>query len=495
MNKLFRQFNFLRFATLITLLIALLFCSTITIAQSSTAPPCSGPYKGKKLSRNEIVNLISLAKPNTRAETLNFCDADLSGLHLSNLDLSYANLTNADLTNVTMNNTTLDNATINNAYFRWGKLSNASFQSVKASDANFSDATLTDTKFQQADLTYANFMNAQLTNSNFRGSTLTSANFTNANLNNATFNFATLHLVTLNDATAENAYFERADLSSANLSQTNLTNADLRNANLSRAKLIKTLIKQTDFANANFKETLFEPIHTEMPNLISLSTAKNFESITYETDTSSRATLTALRNAYKEIGMRSMERVITATIKKRDMVLAWHSGSWGKVESFISYILFYMTSNFGSNPGRPIRIFLLLVLVYAIPYRIALSRARVHSGIFVIWTNKFYQPSSQQMHERELKHLLKMRPQHTLKQMIHEQLRLIRIALFFSLVSAFSIGWRQINVSNWILKLQTREYCMRGRGWVRTLAGSQSLISAYLIVMWLLTYFGRPFEW
>jgi hypothetical protein len=35
---------------------------------------------------------------------------------------------------------------------------------------------------------------------------------------------------------------------------------------------------------------------------------------------------------------------------------------------------------------------------------------------------------------------------------------------------------------------------MRATGWVRVAAGVQSLLSVYLIALWVLTYFGRPFE-
>jgi hypothetical protein len=35
---------------------------------------------------------------------------------------------------------------------------------------------------------------------------------------------------------------------------------------------------------------------------------------------------------------------------------------------------------------------------------------------------------------------------------------------------------------------------MRSLGWVRVIAGMQSLLSLYLLAIWLLTYFGRPFE-
>ncbi len=42
--------------------------------------------------------------------------------------------------------------------------------------------------------------------------------------------------------------------------------------------------------------------------------------------------------------------------------------------------------------------------------------------------------------------------------------------------------------------MQPREYTLRAKGWVRVVSGVQSLFSVYLIAMWALTYFGRPFE-
>src|SRR6185369_17274520 len=46
-------------------------------------------------------------------------------------------------------------------------------------------------------------------------------------------------------------------------------------------------------------------------------------------------------------------------------------------------------------------------------------------------------------------------------------LRLLRLALFFSVLSAFHLGWRDLNVGSWISRLQRREYTLRGTGWVR----------------------------
>ena len=66
-------------------------------------------------------------------------------------------------------------------------------------------------------------------------------------------------------------------------------------------------------------------------------------------------------------------------------------------------------------------------------------------------------------------------------------------AVYFSVLSAFHIGWRELNVGNWISRLQFRTYSLQATGWVRTVSGLQSLISVYLLAMWALTYFGRPF--
>ena len=70
----------------------------------------------------------------------------------------------------------------------------------------------------------------------------------------------------------------------------------------------------------------------------------------------------------------------------------------------------------------------------------------------------------------------------------------VRWALYFSVLSAFHFGWRQLNLGNWIVRLQRREYTLTATGWVRSVSGVQSLVSLYLVVIFLLTYFGDPFS-
>ena len=64
----------------------------------------------------------------------------------------------------------------------------------------------------------------------------------------------------------------------------------------------------------------------------------------------------------------------------------------------------------------------------------------------------------------------------------------------FSVLSAFHLGWRDLNVGNWLARILPYEYNLRGTGWVKMLSGIQSLISIVLLVLFILTYFGSPFE-
>jgi hypothetical protein len=65
---------------------------------------------------------------------------------------------------------------------------------------------------------------------------------------------------------------------------------------------------------------------------------------------------------------------------------------------------------------------------------------------------------------------------------------------YFSLLSAFQIGFREFSVGTWLTRTQPRNFVLEATGWVRTVSGLQSLLSVYLLAMWLLTYFGRPFQ-
>ena len=83
-----------------------------------------------------------------------------------------------------------------------------------------------------------------------------------------------------------------------------------------------------------------------------------------------------------------------------------------------------------------------------------------------------------------------------LLQLLHKEHQNITVKpeAIVMLMSAFNIGFREINFGRWLRLLPRTEYDLKAKGWARSVAGFQSLISVYLIALWVLTYFGRPFE-
>jgi len=190
--------------------------------------------------------------------------------------------------------------------------------------------------------------------------------------------------------------------------------------------------------------------------------------LTYEQPTQ----LVALRNAFKSAGFREQERQITFALNSVGSARNWEDG--------FRYLMFELTSDWGMSPGRPLRILAALVVLMSLGYMVPLGRAEKSPHIW-----KVYEPSMvlSEAIDKELAEPL--RP---------STLTLLPWSLYFSLLSAFHIGWRDLNVGNWMSRIQFTEYSLRADGWVRTISGIQSLVSVYLLALWALTYFGRPFE-
>jgi hypothetical protein len=70
----------------------------------------------------------------------------------------------------------------------------------------------------------------------------------------------------------------------------------------------------------------------------------------------------------------------------------------------------------------------------------------------------------------------------------------MNVAVSFSFQSNYAARFRDINFGRWLRLLTRQEFDIKAVGWARVVAGWQSLISVYLIALWVLTYFGRPFD-
>ncbi len=270
---------------------------------------------------------------------------------------------------------------------------------------------------------------------------------------------------------------QRANLCEANLLEANLQEANLRRANLQEANLRRANLQGADLSFANLREA-------------NLTRANLSGAVLWDTYGLSTLRwrqlplgLARVRGEFKGAGMRHQEREITYAIKHNERV------NIGGLEGAFNYVLFEITSDYGMSPWRPLLIVAILIPLFSVPYMIGLKRHR-RSGIWAVLPEERVHKS-----RRNPKPIrVTANPTGQRKKPFARWFRVVRIGFYFSLLSAFRIDWRELNVGNWITRLQSREYILRATGWVRTVAGFQSLISVYLSALWILTYFGRPFE-
>jgi len=312
----------------------------------------------------------------------------------------------------------------------------------------------------------------------------------------------------------------------ANLCQADLRWADLQRAYLREADLQRAYLHDADLQGAYLHDTklagvIYEPKSDSLPVLSTLlHPVTKLEELVFR-DTP--AALIALREAFKKGGMRTQERQLTYAIEHTKMLRAWDpwimerrrlasrnidveqlnkvreqmkdTRPWlkklaDKSESLFSYVLFELPSAYGMAPGRALWGLLGFIPAFALPYWLAIKNGNSRHGIWMIL------PEDRLASRGGKKKAVLIRPHvaKTSRERLVGECRMLRTGLYFSLLSAFHLGWRELNVGTWIARLQFREYTLRATGWVRMVSGIQSLLSVYLLALWVLTYFGRPFE-
>jgi uncharacterized protein YjbI with pentapeptide repeats len=318
---------------------------------------------------------------------------------------------------------------------------------------------------ENADLTGVDLSGVMLREANFAFAVLQNANFEGADLRNAVFRGANLKSAFLRDSNLKGATLNSANLSHAVLDYASLSEAHLILADLSYSWLKNTDLSQAIAWLANFEKAVFEPKNVD--GLLIMG-SKNLSKLSY---TYPQAVV-KLRKIAKEQGLRSEERALTSSLRKhRQLELPIY-------EAVFEEILFRLPSDYGAKPWRSLWLILWIVFIFVIPYSFALVSSG-KDGIWKVWmSNRIRRDLGEEDPVR-----LRL-----------NGLSVFTTALLFSVVSSFRIGWKELNVGDWISRIQSKEYTLQASGWVRTLSGIQSLISIFLLVTWVLTYFGRPFE-
>jgi uncharacterized protein YjbI with pentapeptide repeats len=327
------------------------------------------------------------------------------------------------------------------------------------------------------------------------------ANLAGANLSFADFSGAHLEGVNLDSASLRGAklrgaFLQVANLSRANLDGANLDAASLDGALLTHAKLSGTSLTDTNFANVELCETVFEP--KTLPTAVrELASTVGLDWVTYDHNPDA---LVQLRKQFRDGGFEAQERKVTYAIRKReaDMLRAnCTSGALGDCAEYLFNRIFLdFTCQYGMRPGRPLVLFFWIWIFCSVTY---------YDFIATPGSSKLYRISFETL---ELKadpsahqKVVAIGPDHIAggtrlskaRKKLLQHLSLLGVAMFFSLMSAFNISFREINFGRWLRLLTRKEFDIKAVGWARVIAGWQALISLLLIALFVLTFFGRPF--
>jgi len=419
-------------------------------ASASADGPCNGPHNHQSPGSPEAVaKLIEahqawMKNGQVKANQANLCGIILTKLDLKGVDLRHALLRDADLTGINL-------------------------KRAKLEDADLTGAVLIGANLQEADLTDATLDHADLSKANLRSAKLTGA--------------------LLMDAVATEAIFSSADLRKAVLKGADLTGA---------------------YLDTDLHSVVLELRPGRLPNVPSLALATHLAQLKFAVSPHS---LVELREAFRKSGMRREEREITYAIRHEERMRS------NMLEGFFNWALFEVPTGYGMAPGRALMLLGAILVVFAIPYTFMLRPTRKHdepcpvvkkegedkhemtcwpvsAGIWAVQMGDCVHKWDDDKPVRLTTEFVfpRARPMEApYGRAIHWLLACIA-GLYFSALSSFQMGWKELNVGTWMTRLQPREYTIRPTGWVRTVSGIQSLISVYLLALWVLTYFGRPFE-
>jgi hypothetical protein len=303
------------------------------------------------------------------------------------------------------------------------------------------------------------------------GTNLQEAILKGANLQGAFLVDTNLQEAILGDANLQGAFLWRANLQEAILWDANLQEAILWDANLQGAFL----------GGANLQGALYEPkLASSLPDIVALGAANYLETLRF---IESPHGLEEIKQAFKNAGMRPQERSITHAIKRSEQENALMENRY--LEFLFNYVFFDLPVGYGLYPGRALKILVFLILMFALPYGWVIWRPSQNHSIYRVWPKERVEVTQGEAIIVEETKIERLSPNNWC---------IVAHALYFSLLSAFHIGWRELNVGNWINRLQRYPYILQATGWARTVSGVQSLISVYLLAIWVLSYFGRPFE-
>lgn len=370
------------------------------------------------------------------------------------------------------------------AGFASGMPSSTNGNKIQVSDEGRADlcgARISGLSFQGADLRYARLMGARIvntdfSNSNFRWAYLDGAGFLNSRANpdvgGADFSGATLNnsLFSRSDFSGSDfwsASFVFANISESSFKGTNFWSSDFRNAELRDVDFSEAYVSRARFDNAllNFKAG-------KIPDPESFRDAKGLTSLfAYG---GAEASLKEIRDQLNSKKLLLPASEINFALNSEQSIKD-NKDRYFPLYYEVNWLMNGLTYAYGLKPERLIYSAALIAAFFSYIYYVAISYP-INSRRDGIWITFPTAPNASSSRQPKTFRLSKA------------NCNPIRAAIWFSVLSAFRIGWGNLSVGDWISRVQPHSFTYQATGWPRAIAGIQSLITVYFLILLVSKY-------
>ncbi|MGV1770063.1 pentapeptide repeat-containing protein [Agrobacterium vitis] len=341
--------------------------------------------------------------------------------------------------------------------------------------ADLCGAKLINLDFRRADLRFARLMGARIEGGNFDGVNLSWAYLRRTgfdrkiNRDRARLYNADLTGIIIVDSDFSNWDFEESDLSFAIIGRSSFSGSGFDSTNLTGTTFRDVSMLDATFYRAQIAHTRLEVRPGHLPSIPSLRDVAGLTSL--HALNGGAASLVEIREQLKRAGFNLQAQEVNYAIN------TYSDDNGFPGAKLLSRILFGIPYAFGMRPERTLLTAVLLIPIFSLFYFRALrpSPADPSTGIWVI-------RSAPKTNPKRL-----MRP----VRLSRKNCQLVRTALWFSVLSAFRIGWHELNVGDWIARIQASDYKFEADGWPRMVSGLQSLVSVYLLALAIASYISK----
>jgi hypothetical protein len=352
---------------------------------------------------------------------------------------------------------------------------------------------------QDADIRYCKIR------SDFVGNNVDGAKFVCDDMTGIRFRFES-------PAALKKAEFTDCDMSGSDFTAVNGEEIKFRHDTLTKARFDAAKLKGSIFEGGDLKDAtflasdmsgvLFAP--DTLPNDRSLARALSLSRIRAPYN---EVALFQLRNQFREAGNASQAREITYAIESgRQERYAGECSTGldstlviGRGERLaacgmysIRALAFSFTCHFGLTPWRPLLLLVYMWVLCTILLFVILASTRKRLVSIAVTRALGGKTRVREYGIGEFREHLVFNAK-GLRRLVRSVLRFLRISARLSLVNLFNLQFRDVEVGKWLRMMSFRDYDLKPKGIVRTISGIESILSLYLIALWVLVYFGDPF--